>query len=187
MKLISELLNLSEGAYVIKNMSGVEKRFKNRNSDAALAWARTISKKKKTTAAKFTQTWWEDKDDGMRMVPWERIDEDEIGIAFLSKSMHTDEKSINYWSITGRGEKKLQNDTLRKMIDTSTETGKALLAKLQSREDLPIVATATVRVAMIYTKEDDLGHEDDVEEGQSIKIMRDPENPIKLVFSGYTW
>lgn len=184
-----KVLDLFEGAWVVKNLDGVEKRFKDDKSEAAKQWRMTRSKKK--AAPKFTQTWWKQKEDrdyyGDSLYPWTPIDDEEVTMDFLVKQADFTKDGVDHWRITKRETKQLTNQSLRKMIDSSSDVGKALIAKLEKREDLPEVAVAIVRVAVHYTADDDLGHDSDVEESQSIRVTRDPENPKKLVFGGYTW
>lgn len=76
---------LNEGAYVIKNKDGKEKRFKDSNSPEANAWASSSAPAK---LAKYSQEWWDASD--MEVVPSTPISgKDDVEINRIVKSEFT--------------------------------------------------------------------------------------------------
>jgi hypothetical protein len=67
---ISELL--TEGVWVIKNKDGKEKRFKDDQSEAAIAWKNSSSPVKTKKPAKYSEEWWRAQDDA-DTYPWDKI------------------------------------------------------------------------------------------------------------------
>lgn len=81
-----KFIQLYEGAYVIKNKDGKEKRFKDSNSSEAKAWkdSSTLKRSPLPKAERFSADWWIDKE-GDR--PWDRIEDGEDVNKILKKEM----------------------------------------------------------------------------------------------------
>lgn len=160
---IAELL--SEGSYLIKNKDGKQKRFKDDKSKEALAWKETTSPKV-TKPEQYSQAWWDakhDKDfvainyDSDKIYPWSKIDKNDIDddlVQKLIKSSNTiSHENVTDWHF-GR-----QEEVTRNGVEC---------------------AAISVNVSLLFTKDDDLGTDADVEEMDSIVIARNPKNPKKL-------
>lgn len=150
-------LQVNEGVFIVKNKDGKEKRFKDLNSAEAKAWksSTTAKKIKKPTAEKYSQEWWEDKEFDVEVVPWTRIDMDEI----LSKTIEKTVKDLwgaSSYDILGPG--KAQT----KIVDGVN------------------CASLVIRVMVLHSKDDDLGLDDDVEETYKITFTRNPKSPKKF-------
>ena len=152
--LLKELL--VEGAFVVKNKDGKEKRFKDVNSADARAWKDSSAKKVVTKkVVKYSQEWWEDQDADLR--PDDKISMDDDGQVdrILRAEMH---RAADDWTF-GKHYTKNVNGV--------------------------VVAGRVVRAGWMITKDDDLGVEDQVEHYENFGIVRDVKNPKKFVFDGY--
>lgn len=140
---------VTEGAYVVKNKDGVEKRFKDHTSSDAQAW-KASSKAK--AAEQYSDEWWKGKADNSSssiITPYLAIgDGDESAINALVKKEYG--KTATDWHVTKKGSMKKDGTTC---------------------------AMATVRVALHYSKDDDLGLDHDTEDGAQMKIVRDRKSP----------
>lgn len=156
--ILKELFALAEGVFIVKNKDGKEKRFKDANSDEALAWKESSSKKatvKKATVAKFSQEWWDARDSGT--FPDDKIDFDADGqvVSLIGKATH---REPDDWSF---------GKHYTKIVDGVRVAGRV------------------VRAGWMITKDDDLGVQDEVENYENFGIVRDVKNPEKFVFDGY--
>lgn len=66
-------LGLNEGMFVVKNLDGKEKRFKDTKSAEAKAWAKTSSAKK-PVSKKYSYEWWDESD--AETLPWSPFRQD---------------------------------------------------------------------------------------------------------------
>lgn len=159
----SELIN--EGNWLIKNKDGLQKRFKDAKSQAALDWKNSSSPKKPEKPKTYSQQWWDDKEaaagystDGV--YPGDKIDRNDVDDGLVQKliksSMTISHSNVTDWHF-GR---------------TSTV-----------ERDGVDCASIDVNVSLLFTKDDDLGLDNDVEEMDSITIARDPKNPKKLTLA----
>jgi hypothetical protein len=150
---------VSEGAFVIKNQDGKEKRFKDTKSDEAKAWASSATPKKRS-AEKYTQEWWKAKElrDHDALVPWSPITESDV-YPQLEKFVKSN------WGAT--------------QYDLSSMMG----APSQKLVDGVKCTTRYIRVMVIHFVDHHLGLESDTEESYRIEVSRDPRNPKKLNFS----
>jgi hypothetical protein len=157
-----------EGAYVIKNTAGVEKRFKDASSEAAKLWKASGLKASKPSAVpkeKFSQAWWqyqEDKDKNYeKTMPWTKIDKHDLDSASLKAAFSSagwNENNVDDWSVVGgSGNVKVKGVNC---------------------------AALTLRVVYMFTKDDDMGVEGDdpVSDSEYITIARSPTDPKKYVF-----
>jgi hypothetical protein len=159
---------MTEGAFVIKNTAGVEKRFKDANSEAAKLWKASGSKASKPSAVpteKYSQAWWqyqEDKDKNYeKTMPWTKIDKHDLDSAALKAAFSSagwNENNVDDWSVVGgSGNVKVKGVNC---------------------------AALTLRVVYMFTKDDDIGVEGDdpVSDSEYITIARSPTDPKKYVF-----
>ena len=158
MKLLSELLNLNEGMWVIKNKDGKEKRFKDDKSQAAIDWKNSSTPKKPRPekAKKYSYEWWDDQD-GTK--PWDKIEYVDDLYRWIKGGIGVIREPDD-WTFGGRYEKEV--------------------------DGVP-VAGRKIRLMYMITKDDDLGVEDgeEVEHSETIGIVRDVKNPEKFVFDGF--
>lgn len=163
---IKELLN--EGSFIIKNKDGKEKRFKDAKSQEAADWKNSSSPVKKPIE-KYTQEWWERKEDAVGrytdvLYPWTTIEDREIDDDLVRKLL--------------KGSFTISAENV-----TDWHTGRASTKKREGVD----CAAIEVNVFLHFTKEDDIGlddeDEDGVEETDSITIARDPKNPKKLTLA----
>lgn len=151
-----------EGAFVVKNKDGVEKRFKNADSAAAKAWKET-SKPKKEKLEKYSAEWWMDKHFDGELTPGTPIKLDSGDESFTSDKFDAMAKDMGF------GE-----------IEDYTAQGGGLI----SVHGVP-TATLKIRLLISYSPEDDLGLDEPTTDSQNILIRRDTKNPKKFVFVKY--
>ena len=156
---------IAEGTFVVKNLDGKEKRFKDENSNEAKEWAKSSSPKKATK--KYSQDWWSDKIDAASanahmVTPWsgymrftdpEAIDK--IVKAEFKSATNTD------WTIAGN-----YNDG-----------GSARYNKKIG--DCPVTALK-IRVSFTRNSEDNT-----VADSQVIGVYRDVKDPTKWIFDKF--
>lgn len=146
----------TKGMWIIKNLNGVEKRFKDDESPEAIAWKNSF-KQPTIKHEKYSYGWWINVSQA-ETKPWDRIDTYDSGdqIEKLVRE-HIDfermEWSANHHSFT--------------LVDGVK------------------VARVNLRVMFEAGPEDDLGLEETVQDSQNIILERDARNPKKLVFAGY--
>lgn len=166
---VSELI--TEGAFVVKNKDGKEKRFKSAESPDALAWKNSSTAKKKA-AEKYSDEWWDEKKKDFNYdgrFPDERISADELGGGVLADILKDETgHEINDFSIRVRNTMKVGSTT---------------------------VARAMLRVVYEFDMRD-MGYDEKTIaqsgntdgkglESMYINVRRDVKNPSKIVFAGY--
>jgi hypothetical protein len=147
--------------WVIKNKDGQEKRFKDDESPEAVAWKNSSSPKKAPKVALYSKEYWEKKeDDGAEILPWTRIKGDEAAVDKIENIVKDQFGNITYdWTLQGYGER--------------------------DRDGVPCAITK-VRVSYEIKPEDDLGVDKPTSDAQAIYVGRNPKNPKKLDFLGFT-
>lgn len=98
--LLKELLSIHEGAFVVKNRDGKEKRFKDANSDEARAWQQSESPKK---AVKYNQEWWNNQD--VDVHPLTKITHDDDGQ--VARILKDEGPEADDWTFAGHYTKKV--------------------------------------------------------------------------------
>jgi len=93
-------IKIFEGAFVIKNKDGKEKRFRDANSAEAKAWAQSESKKK---AAKYSQEWWNEQD--VNVHPLTKITVDDNGQ--VDRILKDQGHEADDWTFAGHYTKKV--------------------------------------------------------------------------------
>jgi hypothetical protein len=148
-------------AWVIKNKDGKEKRFKDANSPEAVAWKNSSSPKKPPKAAQYTKEWWEAKEDaGVELLPWSKIKGDEAAFDQIDAVVKDQFGDIETdWILLGTGER--------------------------TRDGVPCAITK-VHVSYVVRPEDDMGVDQETSDAQSIFVGRNPKNPKKIEFLGFT-
>lgn len=151
---VNELLE----AWVLKNKSGKEKRFKDDKSQAAKDWVASSSPEKAKKPEKFSTDWWKARDDGYTVLPWTKISDIDIGESRAYASFLKDDLSIKNADFTLRG---------------------------HTTKDSNGVRVAVANVTVIYHIDDDeakeLGLDGPTEDSVQIKLERDPQSPKKLI------
>lgn len=151
--------SLSEGMWVIKNKDGAEKRFKDKDSQAAKDWKESSTKKKAADFPKYSAEWWRaarDKDI-LRLVPWTPI---ETG--------HR-RGDLDYDDV-----KKAVRETFGRVVFDFTDS-----AHKQGKIEKDGVQCATLTVPVRVQHKID-GSE--VEEQHKFMFVRDPKNPSKFTY-----
>ncbi len=153
---VSEIIN--EGAYVVKNKDGAEKRFKDADSAEAKAWKESSSKKAKPE--KYSQEYWDAQADKMvRPLPWTKLTTDYDVTNEITNIVKDQFGDIEFdWTFGQAG------------------------AKIRDG-----VECATVKVRVMYEirPEHDLGVSKPTSDSQVITVGRNPKNPKKIDFLGY--
>lgn len=148
-----KVFQLLEGMWVIKNKDGAEKRFKDKDSQAAKDWKESNSKKKAADFPKYSTEWWEQSK--ASVVPWDPI------------RMGTSRGDLSHDMV-----KKAVRDTFGRVIfdftDNTHKTGRTIVDGVRC-------ATITVPV-MVQHKMDG----EEVEEMHKFTFIRDPKNPSKF-------
>lgn len=152
----------AKGVWVIKNKDGVERRFKDDESAAAIAW-KNSSSPSKVKVAVHSQAYWEKKEEaGAVLLPWSRITIEELADQFDHLSSEAGFGRVDDWTIGRHYEVSVSG------VDT---------------------AHVAVRVAYSFGKEDDMGldveGDERISDSQQIIVRRDVTRPSKLVFAGY--
>lgn len=158
-----KLSQLIEGAYVVKNKDGKEKRFKDHSSDEAKAWAASSSPKKvkAISAPKYSAAWWEQKyekdldGDETVVYPWDAIRNHEISDSMNDISERAGFVNVDDWNVTSQ-----MNETI----------------------DGLRVRTAKLRVTFYIGPEDDMGVDELTSDSQYITVRRDVKNPRVIMF-----
>ena len=161
-------LSLREGMYVVKSKDGVEKRFKDADSDEAKAWKEQTAKKATVKFEKYSQPYWDreyekSEFDEERVWPWDIVtrydlEGDDLAAAFEASGHNIEH--VDSWDYVRKGHKIVNG------VDC---------------------AGAVVRMTYFYTKDDDIGIDGDepVSDSQNILVVRNPKDPKKLIFGGF--
>ncbi len=149
------------GMWIIKNKDGKERRFKDDESPEAIAWKNSSSPKKAPKVALYSKEYWEAKEDaGADLLPWTKIRDDYAATDKIEQIVKDQFGDITYdWTI-GKMSEKL-------------------------RDGVPC-ATADIRVMYEIKPEDDLGVDEPTSDAQGIIVGRNPKNPKKIDFLGFT-
>lgn len=160
-------LEEGRGVFIVKSKDGVEKRFRgvgpqNNLPPAAHEWKESYAKKPaKEKHEKFSQGWWEAKEeaDEDAVMPWTKIKGHDLTDADLKRAFQdAGADNVDDWHIDSQGEKKI---------------------------DGVFCATVKLRLHVTYTKDDDMGSDEDISDAVYITVNRDPKNPKKFVFHSY--
>jgi len=162
--ILKELLALHEGSYIVKNKDGKEKRFKDSASIAASEWTNSSSPTKKPKAIKYSQDWWDDRNDEvLPNSPIDKYDLDDKLADIFKNAIKFDHKNIDHWTSSGR---------LKKEIDGVQCLG------------------TVVRVMYSFGADDDMGldvkGDERLEDSVAFSVFRSPKNPSKFIFGEYT-
>ena len=154
--IFESLKQLDEGMFVVKNLDGVEKRFKDDTSPEAKAWAKTKSEKTKSSI-KFSDAWWEEQD--LDVTPKTQIVDASDEIDSIVKDHFGGKHITTDWTLGSKGTIEVEGTTC---------------------------ATRVIRVMYEHKPESDLGHDEPVSDSQNIVVRRDRKNPNKIVFVKYS-
>ena len=149
-------LLMLEGKWLIKNKDGKEKKFPNPNSDDAIAWQNSYT------------------------------------LPSASKTRRDAERAARIADHSAACTRTITSDDLIDigdvLRDEFSNIGDVSISRNRGTTNIDgvEVASAVLRVFVQYSSDDDLGLDHDVEDIVHVKVARDPKQPSKLVFIGYS-
>lgn len=154
---------MNEGMFVVKSKDGIEKRFRDADSDEARAWKEKTAKNIKL--AVYSDAYWESKDDGERLMPWDTI--------------------ATAWDDSGTSSSTGQIERLVKDQHGAGKTDWTLGKSGEEKRDGTTCATRQVRIMFEYGPDDDMGVDELTSDTQVILIARNPKKPSQIDFVKY--
>lgn len=152
--------SIQEGMYVVKNKDGVEKRFKDTDSDEAKAWKDSSSKKSTPKVVAYTDKYWEVKEGRPGVVmPWKSLKYDEAATDAIQRLVELQFGTRNVDWTFGRAS--------------------------ELTKEFTTCAAIEVRVTFEYGPDDDMGVDEPTSDSQTILVARNRENPKKIDFIKY--